>query len=677
MEYANVLGRMRRLLLLSVFLILISQAWAASLRDIDLDEDSIDQEDDFYVTVDIRSPETNMEVRFYVDDRLFSRKNVGSQTEEVRSSRYDDAEWDKHYIECGKHKVYAQLERGGKVLDNISTTLNVGNLPLFVTEPERPLTDDTLKIKVTDEEDGSTVTGIGIEILDVREARLHKKEVDATGTVTFTPPTAGRYELRIVSGRKYCGRFDFYAKKRIIIDGPFPKDPTAGEIVTIALPSGVGLKGLDMDGNLVFTAYTTLGGGANFTIDTPGEYILVFGELSTEYWALNKSLTISEKPVPEVSVTPEQATLGESILLTINSRGAALNAAVVTVTAPDNSFETFTTSTSGEIVYTPSEIGDYNVRVEKKRYTTVEKKFGARNKFGVDLNPREPNVGDTVNITVRNQMGLTVADASVTVGDVSGVTNSAGVYSFSLAEIKEHTLTVSKARFWDYTMDMLPLGVLKSSLSTYDIELGENVSITVTDGAGTPLTANIAAIVAGESAEITGNTFMVTKTGAYTITVKKEGYNSISHLLNVSAHPLDIDFDFKGNVMTVEVSSHEVPVSGITVKLNEKTAVSDANGRVIFNVDEVGEYYIEVNTVNVNIEYISNRFPRQVVKKYNYLFLIIPIVLVMMLALATIAILHEGHKKLYMITDGLKRIGLSTKKEEVLESSKKSSLSEL
>ncbi|MFH0860769.1 MAG: hypothetical protein V1921_06170 [Candidatus Altiarchaeota archaeon] len=668
---------MSKLLVFAVLLALSTQVWAASLTGIDLSDTSIDPEESFYATADIRSPEPGMELRFYVDDHMFSVKRVGSGTEEVRSSDYSQSEWDKYYIECGKHRVYAQLTRDNKIVDNISTTLNVGNLPLFSLDPERPSTSKPMTIIMKDEDSGDAAASVGVDILYVREGDIYKKESDASGKISFTPPESGRYDLTIGSSREYCGKYTFYAKKDIVIDGPFPKDPVAGELTTIALPSGVGLKGFDSTGKVVFTAYTTIGGGANFTINQPGTYTLSLGDMSSDYWARNVSITIGEKPVPEIRITPEKATVGESILITIISRGSPLSGAVVTITSPDNSFETFTTSTSGEIVYTPAAIGDYTIKAEKSRYTTVEQKFGARNTFKIDMNPAQPNIGSPMNLTIRNQLGATVADVSINFEGGSGVTDSAGFYTFSLTRMEPYNIKVSKARFWEYSIDVTPLGVLKADISASEIELGQGVNIVATDAAGSQLTAEITSRLGEEVSAVEAGTFTPAKPGLYNITVKKDGYNVVSQTLIVKAHPVDIDFKFSGKTLKMTLTSRGYPVRGVTVKLNEKTAISDENGMVVYEIDGIGEYQLEMNRVNVIQDYESKLLIKQIEKRYNFWLLLIPVIMVLTLALATIAILHEGHKKLYLVNDGLRRLGFKTRKEDVIKKSKRSSLSDL
>ena len=78
--------------LLLALLLLSPLVLAVSLRDIDVSLEEIDLEDTFSVEVDFSGDTCGTEVRFFVDDELFSSKIVGCDRDSIES---DD--WDLYY----------------------------------------------------------------------------------------------------------------------------------------------------------------------------------------------------------------------------------------------------------------------------------------------------------------------------------------------------------------------------------------------------------------------------------------------------------------------------------------------------------------------------------------------------------------------------------------------------
>jgi len=71
---------------------------------------------------------------------------------------------------------------------------------------------------------------------------------------------------------------------------------------------------------------------------------------------------------------------------------------------------------------------------------------------------------------------------------------------------------------------------------------------------------------------------------------------------------------------------------------------TDATGTVEYKITGDGIFTISVNGVRINSDYESKILNRQIVKAYNPLFLIIPIIFVIILAFIFIAIIEYLHK---------------------------------
>lgn len=661
-----------------VFLILVLLATSvmgasSSLKDIDLSDDHVKVGEEFDVEVRVSRAESGQKLHFYVDDYEFKTVNVGTNTVDVRVE-YDDNEWDMHELTCGVHTIRVVLKRGNTSIDEISETLEVGNLPKITLEPENMLAGRTNKIILKDRDSGNALSSVKIEIYNTRTGDRYEKTTNIGGTASFNPKNSGKYRLTITG--KYCGKLEFYAKKKIVIDGPRPTNPVVNEVVTIALSTGVGAKLLTMDGELYKALYTTIGGGVNFTIESAGSYILSLGDLSRTYWARNVSINVSSKEVPEVTISPARGVIGEVVSIEVKSNGAPLGDTYVTVTAPDNSFDIYTTTSSGKIVYNPKLIGEYFVNIEKDRYASVQKTFSTRNDFKVAFNPAKPRINEVVVMTVRSQLDNTVSDISVTIIDLtSGMTDSLGRYNFSLPKAETYEVRLMKTRYWDYAVNVSAFGLLTIDLGKTTIELGKNITIGVADQSGSTIETTITATRDGAK-ETISNVFAPSTPGVYNITVEKNGYLSDSRIVEVLPHPIEVLFDTDRDVLTIKLESHGSPVSGISVSLDGDEAVSDEWGEVMFSI-RTGEFDIGVNQVNTIASYEIKTLSREIGKEYSILLLIVPVSLVAILAFAMILLITGRHKKIYLIHDGLKKIILKTGDEGALKKGTKSKLSEL
>ncbi|MFH1789050.1 MAG: hypothetical protein ABH834_06695, partial [Candidatus Altiarchaeota archaeon] len=609
---------MRKIIFFTILVLCLAGAASAiSLKSIDLSRDDIDVGNKFKIEVEVKYPESNHQIEFFVDDYMFSSRNVGSGTEKMESSEWN---WDVDELNCGEHVARAELRRGNISLENLSMAFTVGNLPVVSFDPELPQVGKNMIITVMDAGTGNPISGVKADIFNTASAKTQKITSDSFGRISYHPTDAGKYRMEF-SGKDYCGKREFSARKTLIIDGPNPGDPVVGELVSIALPSSVGVKLYDENGKLYLLAETKIGGGANFTVKDPGTYTIVMGELSSQYWGVNKTIVVSSKDTPRITITPGNPVVGEPVTINAESAGEPLEDAVITVTAPDNSFDAYTTAASGSIVYTPTAIGKYSVIVEKERCQTVDKNFESKNKLAIVVSPLKPTVGESVVLTVKNQQGSTVGDVSLTInGESKGSTDAAGVYATKFTEPGEYIVTASKTStlYWDDVENITVSGSLSMSITPENVEIGDAVKIIVSDNSGTAVSTQLSVTKPdGASETLTSNTYTPQEAGEYTIKTVKQGYREATGKLTASPHPLNLEYMVNEKTLKILVTSRGEPVSDINVKLTNPYAtesLTDADGMAIITITGSGDYTFEVNKQNTKPAYEAKTIQEQIVK---------------------------------------------------------------
>jgi len=668
---------MKKVFLIAVTLFcLAGSVQSIGLIGIDISRKNIELEQNFKFEVSIKYPEANHQLYFFVDDHLFSQKMIGSTTEEVDSTEWN---WDVVDLNCGEHTALAELRRGNVSVENISMNFDIGNLPAVSFDPKQPLAGRTIDIILTNAVSGAPASGLKVEIYDIQGGVKEKRSTDAFGKISYRPDNSGEYRMEF-SGRDYCGKRSFYARKKLMIDGPHPENPVVGELISIALPADVGVKLFDENGDVYLLAETKIGGGANFTVNKSGTYTLVMGDLSSRYWGINKTLVVSDKDVPKVLINPEKVVIGEPVTIKVESGGFPLDSAVITITAPDNSFDAFTTISSGMLVYTPSVIGKYTVSVEKERFEVIDKNFESKKKLDIDLTPRNPSVGEEVIISIKDQEGNPVGDATLTIDGRAESTDASGLYVTTFKEARVYVVEASKTSFlyWDTEENITVTGTLNISLNPESAEVGQQTKIIVYDGTGNPISTNLTVTKPDGNQEcLMENVYYPDQPGDHTIEALKEGYTTAKKTLFVSPNEINMHYEVDNNRLKMFLSSQGNPVPDIHVKLSspyETEGVSDSDGAIYFSIKAGGEYVFDVNKEKTRQEYEKKSVTEKIVKRRKTTLLVIPIIIVIILAAAALTVLYrvKHYRK------GKKGKTSKTKSDsKLLEKSPKSSLSKL
>jgi hypothetical protein len=627
---------------LALLLYVTGSAFAIGFHSIKLSRTRIETGQKFSIEVELDDPETNHQVEFYVDDYLLSKKNVGS-SETIESSDWD---WEVNELNCGPHTARAELKRGNVSVENVSVDFNVGRLPDASYDPEKPLVGKTLTITFTDNETGIPASGVKVDIYNTVSSKTEKRTTDGAGKITYSPENYGTYKMTL-SGRDYCGKIDFNARHKLSFDGPYPENPVVGEIVSVAVPGSVGVKLLDEKGEVYLTAETKIAGGANFTVNKSGTYTLVIGDLSSRYWCVNKTLVVSDKDVPRITVTPDKSSVGEPVTITVESGGSPLDLAIVTVTSPDNSFDTYTTTSSGTVVYTPSVIGRYSVIVEKERFKTMDKSFESKNRLELDVYPRNPLVGDEVKISVKNQQGNPVGDVSITIDGTGDSTDSSGIYSKKFAKAGAYTITASKnpTLYWEASKNITVSGSLNLTLNSESVEIGDEIKMIVFDNSGAAVEAQITAVKPdGTRKTLEGSFYVPEEAGEHTLEAAKSGYESATKTITVLPRPITLDSSIEEDKLKLTLSSRGVVLPDVSLKLTSPYALeskTDSEGVAYIEIKGAGDYILEVNRENTKPLYESKTIQEKIVKKRKMLLLALPAIVIIASAALALYVIHR------------------------------------
>jgi len=655
--------------------LLMTTAVGVHIRDMDIhpDDEEIYKDDEFHVEVDFSGSPCNSKVLFFLDDIRFSSKNLRCDTDEIRS---DEWNLDSRPVDCGIHEIRVELIQNKERIQNISQQIRIGRVPEIIINPGRPLLDREVTIKFT--EDGDPVRNTIVKIYRVKDGISSAKEydTDTVGEIEFMPDETGEYKL-VIDDSSYCGSETFYAKKTLIVDGPDPPEPKVGDPVTFALSGAVGAKLVKSNGETV-PLYTTISGGVNFTINEAGTYTLVFGELSTEYWGVNKTLVVSEKPEISIVIDPEKPVIGRAISVNTKSDGKALAGVNMEVEDQSGGIKSYTTDLNGVMNFIPGSIGLHRIYAEKEGYKDARIDFHVYNPLHAFFKPESPSPGQEVSIIVKDQLGYLISGVNVFIPEipVGGKTDSNGIFKFNPQSAGRYTIDLNKENYWEVKKELIIYGVLELNLNRDVIEIGDSATILASDSKGNPVPVEIKVRKPDGSEEIPGEgIYTPNDVGKYQISASGEGYGTVSKELILNPHPLELNAVVEGDELVIKAESSGQPVSGITILLKtptrDETFVTDDNGISRTGVEE-GKIRIIANTINVKREYGFKDITSDIRKEHSYD--VLAFALIVIVVLGVIAIFVSGS-----VSKGGKGSSDAGRKKSVLESKGKgeSSLSRL
>ncbi|VVB55047.1 Carboxypeptidase regulatory-like domain protein [uncultured archaeon] len=599
-----------------------------------------------YVEVTVGGDEScGSDVEFYMDNdtKAFSIKRPACETS-VQSTNWD---WAIKDLDCGTHVARVILKRNGEILGKAEATFDVGNPPTFIITPEQPTVGKDVFITFNDRTNGSTISDVKANIYD-KTARTRADYItNDKGTIDYMPSSYGDYEITITD-RQYCGRIAFEAKRKTIVIGPQPKTPITGELTSIIVPQGVGVKVLKKDGSLYKNLFTPNSGEVNFTVENAGEYTITVGDLSTQYWPVKLDLTVSDKPTPEVAAWPNLAVGGRTVNISVGDRGQPLGGAAVTVTKPDGDVKQFTTKEDGVILFEDTLVaGNYSVLVSKDRYLNATSQFTVVHMMYAQLTPDKPQTGDSITVRAVDERNTLVSGATVDVDGKSGLTDANGAHTFNLDEVGLYNISVSKDGYVPTDLNVLVGDELSISLSRSDAEIGTVVEAAVFNHLGSPVDANI--VVSSPSGDAqekyaSGVQYNPREDGNHSFTAEKEGYVSANAQLRAFRHPVEASISLVYDFLVVNVTSHGYPAAGIPVAIQ----LPQGGATVMFSTNKSGQAGVEmtaagpvsvtVNPGGSNRVYASTKADANVEKSYSLGLLVPPVVLIAAVALSLIVL---------------------------------------
>ncbi|MFH0860768.1 MAG: carboxypeptidase regulatory-like domain-containing protein [Candidatus Altiarchaeota archaeon] len=596
-----------------------------------MSEDNLDAGDGFTLTVELENKDNedfttsdDLEIKVYIDDVLVHEDEISPSIPEdgfynytVTSSSFD-VDGDKIYnnnlmnYECGADKVI-KVEIGGDAADaNDDDAFEIEGDDLSVDiSPDSPTLDKDITVTVKDEDndelDDADVkfTFLGSDDEWDADDKYKTDNTDSNGEMEitledkFSDDDFGTYQIDVYKSG-YCKyTTEVSITNELIITGPVPENPTAGQSFTITAKdgSGKGVRGLiALTSPGGYKASTNIDGVASFKIDDPGVYQINIG--GGAYPDKIVTVTVAEKPALEISVEPAQPKIGDTVKIKVISDGAAVSGASVSITVPGGTYTTLTTSGSGEVTYAATIAGIYSIDASKTGYSTSTTTFTAQSAFNVLMpSTSDKKVGDKITITVQDGSGNPVVAATVTMDDgTTGTTDTKGQYTFTIPSAGEHILTISKNGFITKKQDFSLTGKLIAKLSEPEIELGKSVTIEALDKLGSKVEGVSIVIIKpdGTTQAVSTQTYKPTVAGNHTVTITKTGYTDAKEPLYVKPKQLILDAKFEGDTLILKATSYGEPVANMTIAIETpaglKEALTDDNGVIMIAAEDRGSY---------------------------------------------------------------------------------------
>jgi len=290
------------------------------------------------------------------------------------------------------------------------------------------------------------------------------------------------------------------------------------------------------------------------------------GDSSTLRFAPVVEREIGSTDPLEVRVEPSTATVGDTVKITVNDRGATIEGVTVSV----NGSTIGTTNGDGVLNYTANSIGTIRILAEKSGYTNGTATLVVNERLGnmtVRVSPDTIHFGETGTIRVTDSMnGSAISGASITVGSNSvGTTDSNGQLEYSFNATGNITVMASKDKYNNAStsvsisqrvafvysnFEMKPIepaakGNTKISFDVTNngVESGSHeVKLTVTDSNGNVVdtdSKNVSVDV-GKTKSVTLS-FKAPAEGNYRVTLQEADSNRVvdlpSNIANVSVGP--------------------------------------------------------------------------------------------------------------------------------------------
>ncbi|WP_226005885.1 carboxypeptidase regulatory-like domain-containing protein [Natrinema salinisoli] len=485
-------------------------------------------------------------------------------------------------IEPGEYTLEISAEGYQDASEDV--TVEAGGTTTADVTLEPVPTDGTLEGTVTDT-DGEPIADATVSAGDLETT------TDENGTYSLQLE-AGDYTLE-VSAEGYED-----ASEDVTVE---VESTTTADVTLEERPGSVEGTVTDAAGEPIADATVTAGDETVMTGDDgtyalelePGEYAL---EVSAEgYETVSEDVTVDADATTTVDVTLEAVDGTLEGTVTDMSGDAIADA---TVTVGDQQ----TTTDDNGTYSLDLEPGEYTLTASAESYEdasqTVSVEADATTTADVTLEP-VPTDG-TLEGTVTDTDGESIAGATVTAGDQQTTTDDNGTYSLDL-EAGDYTLEVSAEGYEDASQNV---SIEVESTTTADVTLEEAtgaVEGTVTDADGEPVAD--ATVTAGDETVTTdenGTYALELEPGEYTLAVSVEGYEDASQNVTVDAdaittadvtlEPVPTDGTLEGTVTDTDGDA----IANATVAAGDRQTTTDDNGTYDLEL-EAGDYAVTVS----------------------------------------------------------------------------------
>jgi hypothetical protein len=643
MQHIEVTAEKAVILSVVVFLASIQSFGDAFIDSLDYPNE-IPMEGDFRITARLSGDVCGAQARFYIDQKFINSNALACGRKTTESDTISPS---ADGFACGAHTLAVLLSKEDDLLANYTTGVSFGNQPLIeVSEGSKGSREVTVDFK--DNRTGNPVTYLKTRIYNVRKGTQSSEwhTTDSQGRIVYSSRDTGEYRLMIVDS-DYCGEVFFYIKRPLYFEGPFPKDPIVGDLLSMAVPGGVSVKVYNSTGSLYLTGATSITGGVNYTISEPGNYTVVVGDKNSLYGTANVSIYVAAKASNSIEVAPVKALRGSPVALTLKADGVPLANATITVENPEGMLEDMSSGINGTIDYTPDQTGIYIVTFSDPKHLGAETRFEVRNSFLLDYTPKEPEVDADINVYARDHLNNLVPGATVSIKDVTyGLTGSDGKYTFRVSEPKKYTVLVTRSDYWDSAIEFTTISPLYLEIIPEEFELGETVRVRAFETRRNVVAADLVVISPDGSSSSFNGSFTPENVGAYEVFASKKGYISTSGNFSVKAHPLEMAIAIAGDRIIVNTTSHGLPAAKIPLVV-EKTSgrekiVSDGQGHAVIRIKNDGRIKISANPEGENPDYGKITVVRNIVKMHDYSGLIMGLSAVALVALIAIAVVYAA-----------------------------------
>ncbi|WP_435096662.1 beta strand repeat-containing protein [Halarchaeum sp. P4] len=527
------------------------------------------------------------------------------------------------------------------------TATNTTQVALSITaSPSNATVGDDVTFTVTNAS-GSAVSDATVAVANTTLT------TDANGTATYSFASAGTYTAtaskQSTTNTTYANDSTTVtvesasdATTQVALDlSATPSNATVGENVTFTVTA----NGTPVPDATVAVANTTLTTDANGTAThafaTAGDYVATASKQSTnDTTYANDSTTVTVESAADtttqvdlnVSATPADATVGETVTFIVTANGSAVENATVAVANT-----TLTTDANGTATYAFEAAGDYTVTASKTdtesvSYTSAQTTVSVAEAtsivdLGIAYTPSSDlTPGETVTFTVTNADSEPVPNATVRFSpDKFGTTGPQGQVSytylqsgtFDVSATKENTSTTSYVDAQTtvtVASKVIPLKVAVTSGST-PYRPGETVQFQVKNTSSSNPAPNATLYVDDERVPLNDNavgSYTFSEAGTHTVVAAMEthdglAYENDSKTLEVEKYTTDLKLTKVPDsspvrpghdvAFTVKNSNGNAVGAGynVTDAATNETYVTDSAGQVTINFTAEGTHTLTVN----------------------------------------------------------------------------------